>query len=86
VDYRGPWKGINHRLGEFARRIVKEERVSAMHGWRHRFITLCRRHGVDSELRRKITGHAGTGVDEEHYGSAEGLYREICKLPDYDVG
>ena len=85
ADYRGSWKAANNRLGEFTRNIVREERVSAMHGWRHRFITLCRRRGVDSELRRKITGHVGNSVDEDHYGAAEGLYREICKLPNYDL-
>lgn len=75
-----------NRLGEFARDLVREDRVAANHGWRHRFIKLCRRNGVDVELRRKITGHAGHGVDEEDYGGPaemQALYREVCKLPAY---
>ncbi|KAB2942547.1 MAG: tyrosine-type recombinase/integrase [Hyphomicrobium sp.] len=81
TDCAGRLQSIVNRLGEFARSIVREDRVTALHGWRHRFITLARRHGMDLELRRKITGHAGDGVDEEDYGDVEGLYREICKLP-----
>lgn len=84
-DFAGQLQSTINRLGEFARELVRENRVTALHGWRHRFITLCRRHGVDLELRRKITGHTGEGVDEEDYGDVEGLYREICKLPHYRV-
>ncbi len=77
-----------NRLGEFARDLVRENRVAANHGWRHRFVKLSRRHAIDFELRRKITGHAGQGVDEEDYGGPaemKALYREICKLPRYPV-
>ncbi|MEI9901006.1 MAG: tyrosine-type recombinase/integrase [Hyphomicrobium sp.] len=85
TDCAGQLQSTINRLGEFARALVRENRVTALHGWRHRFITLSRRHGVDLELRRKITGHAGEGVDEEDYGDVEGLYREICKLPRYSI-
>ena len=84
-DCAGQLQSTINRLGEFAREIVREEQVSALHGWRHRFITLARKHGMDLELRRMITGHAGDGVDEEDYGDVEGLYREICKLPRYAI-
>src|SRR5262245_52768039 len=39
-------------------------------GWRHTFISLSPRHGLDQEKRRMITGHAGEGVDEHTLRSA----------------
>lgn len=85
-EVRGRLSGVKNRVSEFVRSIVKDKRIRPNHAWRHRLITLCRRHGVDQELRRMITGHAGEGVDEEDYGEPEGLYREICKLPRYELG
>lgn len=85
-EVRGRLNGVKNRISEFVRSIVSDERVRPNHAWRHRLITLSRRHGVDQELRRMITGHAGEGVDEEDYGEPEGLYREICKLPHYNLG
>ena len=83
--WRGPWQAVKNRLQEFAREVVTDPRVQPNHGWRHRFITVCRKHAVDQEFRRMITGHKGEGVDEESYGDPAGLYREICKLPRYAV-
>jgi integrase len=84
--WRGPWHAIKNRVGEFVREVVSDPQVQPNHGWRHRFITLCREHGVDQEIRRMITGHKGEGVDEVSYGDPAGLYREICKLPRYRIG
>jgi integrase len=84
-DYRGPWRGIKNRIGEFARGIVRRDGLAPCHGWRHHFITRAREHGVDAEKRRQITGHRGHGVDETTYGKPAGLYREICKLPAYEL-
>jgi integrase len=79
----GPLNGVTNRVSEFVRLHVSDTRIRPNHAWRHRLITLSRRHGIDQELRRMITGHAGEGVDEQDYGDPEGLYREICKLPAY---
>jgi len=81
----GSMAGVKNRLQEFAREVVTDRRVQPNHGWRHRFITLCRQHGVDREITRMITGHEGEGVDEEGYGDPAGRYREICKLPRYTI-
>jgi integrase len=81
--WRGPWQAVKNRVGEFARQVISDPQVKPSHGWRHRFVTLCREHGVDQEIRRMITGHKGEGVDEVVYGDPAGLYREICKLPRY---
>jgi integrase len=82
-DPIGALRTVKNRVAEFARGTVSDKRVAPNHGWRHRFISLSRRHGLDQEKRRMITGHAGEGVDEDTYGDPEGLYEEICKLPQF---
>lgn len=84
-EVSGAWNAAKNRLQEFARQIITDLNVKPNHGWRHRFITLGRRHGMSQEIRRMITGHRGEGIDEQDYGDPEGLYREICKLPAYKV-
>ena len=83
--WKGPWQAVKNRLGELAREVVPDPGVQPNHGWRHRFITQAREHGIDPELRRMITGHRGEGIDERTYGRPAGLYREVCKLPRYGV-
>ncbi|WP_417811952.1 DUF6538 domain-containing protein [Thalassospira alkalitolerans] len=84
-EIRGSWNSAKNRLREFARQVVTDPAVKPNHGWRHRFITVARECGMAQELRRMITGHTGTGVDEREYGDPAGLYREICKFPTYKV-
>jgi integrase len=83
--WRGPWHAAKNRVTKFVREVVSDPQVQPNHGWRHRFITQCREHGVDQEIRRMITGHKGEGVDEVSYGDPAGLYREVCKLPSYQI-
>lgn len=85
ADVQGKLRTLKNRLAEFARAIVRDERVAPNHGWRHRFITMCRKYRLDPEKRRMITGHAGEGVDERVYGDPAGLYAELCKLPRYEL-
>ena len=85
-DVLGPLTGVKNRVREFVRLTVSDPNVQPNHAWRHLFITRCRAAGVDHELRRMITGHSGEGVDEKVYGDPAGLYREICKLPRFEVG
>jgi len=84
-EVKGKLRTLKNRLAEFVRAIVADKRVAPNHGWRHRFITLSRKHGLDQEKRRMITGHAGESVDERVYGDPAGLYVEVCKLPCYDI-
>jgi len=84
-DVLGPVSGVKNRVREFVRQFVTDPNVQPNHAWRHLFITRCRTAGVDQELRRMITGHSGQGVDEKVYGDPAGLYREICKLPRFQV-
>ncbi|MDR3498111.1 MAG: tyrosine-type recombinase/integrase [Parvibaculum sp.] len=59
---------------------ITDKRVQPNHGWRHRFVTIAREVGMDSEKREYILGHALPGMSEE-YGDMRGLHREILKLP-----
>ncbi|WP_257167543.1 site-specific integrase [Bradyrhizobium sp. SRS-191] len=85
-EVRGRLNGVKNRVSEFVRSIVNDERIRPNHAWRHRFVTLSRKYDISQELRRMILAQGGKGVDEAVYGEPEGLYREICKLPRYDVG
>jgi hypothetical protein len=85
AEAKGRLNGVENRVSEYVRTIVCDPRVRPNHAWRYRLVTLARRHDIDQELRRMITGHAGKGVDEQVYGEPEGLYREICKLPFYGL-
>ncbi|HVV40380.1 MAG TPA: DUF6538 domain-containing protein [Nitrobacter sp.] len=84
-EVQGKLRTLKNRLAEFGRAIVSDKRVAPNHGWRHRFITMCRKYRLDPEKRRMITGHAGKGIDERVYGDPAGLYAEVCKLPRYLV-
>lgn len=61
---------------------ISDPRVAPSHAWRHRFKTLCRRHGVSSDIGDALTGHTARTVADT-YGAFEvsALYRELCKLP-----
>lgn len=61
---------------------IRDPRLAPSHAWRHRFKTLCRRHGVSSDIGDALTGHSARTVADT-YGAFEvtALYRELCKLP-----
>ena len=82
---RGSVKGVTNRLRDFIRLHVSDENVDPNHGWRHLFVTNRREVGVSEELRGMITGHTGKTVAAREYGGPAGLYREICKLPRFEV-
>jgi len=84
-DVLGPLQGVKNRVTEFVRQHVTDRRVQPNHGWRHLFIYNARAVGIDAELRNMITGHRGQTVAAREYGGPAGLYREICKLPRFQV-
>jgi integrase len=70
-------------LGRWVRGLgLTDERLSPNHSWRHRFKTLCRRHGLAIDIANAITGHLRKTV-ADGYGEfpPEALYREIEKIP-----
>lgn len=82
-----PSKTVAGRLAEWVRKIgVTDPKVQPNHGWRHLFMTLCRTHDVGEEARYFIVGHTKRDTGQ-HYGeaSATGLYREISKLPAFEM-
>ncbi|WGR93507.1 hypothetical protein MTX26_27735 [Bradyrhizobium sp. ISRA443] len=85
AEVQGKLRALKNRLGEFVRGIVSDKRVAPNYGWRHRFSTKSRKHGLDQEKRRMITDHAGERVDERVYGDPAGLYAEVCKLRRYQI-
>jgi integrase len=73
---------VGQRVANWIRRNVgiADPRLQPNHGWRHRFATLCREHGIHPEYREVIAGRSKKKQGEE-YGEAAGLRREIEKLP-----
>lgn len=45
---------------------IKDPRKVAAHSWRHRFVTLCREHGVPADASKAITGHAAVDVGDRY--------------------
>lgn len=82
-----PSKAPAKALCKWVRDIgVDDPKVQPNHGWRHLFMTLCRTYDVGEEARYFMVGHTKRDTGQ-HYGeaSASGLYREILKLPAFNV-
>ncbi|TPP09790.1 DUF6538 domain-containing protein [Rhizobium glycinendophyticum] len=63
-----------------------DPRTQPNHGWRHRVKTISRDVDIPREYIDRIQGHKD-GTASTGYGEAtmKALYREICKLPRYEV-
>ncbi len=85
-------KSLSEKVGQKVRDMVREVGITPAdveqpnHAWRHRFKTLSRKYGLDSEAAHHIQGHA-TETDGQDYGSwpVERLAAEIEKLRRYPV-
>ncbi|PZX38975.1 hypothetical protein LY56_02984 [Roseinatronobacter thiooxidans] len=81
-------KNAGKKIGQWVRGVagVTDLRVWPNHGWRHRFKTLARDFDIDTEYSNAITGHEDGRVSTD-YGetTVKALWREIQKLPHYDV-
>jgi integrase len=73
------------RIGKWVKACVglDDPRISPSHSWRHRFKTLCRRHGIGVDFHDALTGHAKAN-EGATYGEfpLDALARELEKLPD----
>lgn len=80
-------KKVGQHLADWVRELgVDDQNVRPNHGWRHRFTTLARRHGMAEEIRYAILGHVR--ADEGfQYGDMPiaAVAREIAKLPSYPI-
>jgi integrase len=81
------------KVGEHLARWVRSDEIGITdkelkpnHGWRHRFKTLSRKHGLDPAARDYMQGHAPATVGED-YGdwTPDALLLEISKLPTINV-
>jgi len=77
---------VAERLAEWVRGLKIDARVAPNHGWRHRFSSVARYVGMPEDIRNALQGHAAAKV-ADRYGDTwpEVAYREIAKIPAYDV-
>lgn len=72
------------KLAKWVRGLGITEVESPNHGWRHRFKTLARVHGMNAEARDRLQGHAVRSESEAYGGwPAAALRAEVEKLPGY---
>lgn len=75
-----------NRMALFVRQVVKDNKVSPNHGWRHAFKTVCREVGIADTVSDAITGHSPDNI-----GGAYGdvtlptIAAAIAKFPRYAV-
>ena len=82
----GPLKTLQNDLAEFAREVVKRKDVAPNHGWRHTFISVCRKVGIYPETQRAFHDHAGETVSEKEYGEFyPAMVEALKKIPRYEV-
>ena len=81
------YEQMGSKLAKWVRELGVTEVQSPNHGWRHRFKTLARKVGMDSEARDAIQGHAPK-TEGQAYGEwpLDALRAEVEKLPRYAVG
>ncbi|WP_169741573.1 DUF6538 domain-containing protein [Beijerinckia mobilis] len=87
-----PAKKLGERLSAWVRSLSAEcpsladPRLQPNHGWRHRFVGLRRRYGLDHELAEYLIGHVLPGMGNVYGGQhVEGLKREVDKLPRFEI-
>ena len=87
-DPRKRSESVAKKVGKWVRNVVGVEdvRVAPNHGWRHRFKTIADDVDIPPKYSDAIQGHRD-GKASSGYGerTAKALYREIQKMPRYDV-
>lgn len=88
-DAGAHFRKAGERLAEWIRSDavgIKDENVAPNHGWRHRFSSLARHVDMHIDVQNIVQGHAGDKVASD-YGDAwvKTAYREIMKIPRYDI-
>lgn len=77
-------KRAANKMSKFVRGKVgiADTTIGPTHSWRHSFVTEARDHGVETELREAIIGHAAKGI-AGRYGrrTVAAMRRELDKLP-----
>jgi len=83
------FRKAGERLADWVRSAVvgvTDDKVAPNRGWRHRFSSLARHVDMHVDVQNIVQGHAGDKVASD-YGDAwiETAYREIMKIPRYDL-
>ena len=85
-DIRGVWRAVKNRLTDFAREVVKDEKVAPNHGWRHTFKTVGREAGIEDSVLDAICGHAPKTVGGAYGGvSLAAQKRAFERFPRFEV-
>jgi integrase len=86
-DANPHYQKVGERLAEWVRGLGIADEVAPNHGWRHRFSSLAMAVGMDERIQNIIQGHAPAN-EARKYGDLwpRTAYREIQKLPRYEVG
>jgi integrase len=86
-DANPHYQKVGERLAEWVRDLGIRDEVAPNHGWRHRFSTVALDVGMDERIRNIIQGHSPVN-EARKYGDLwpRTAYREIQKLPRYEVG
>lgn len=79
---------VRGKVSDWVREVagITDPRVQPNHAWRHRFKTVARDVDISQRYMDAIQGHED-GSASADYGenTLKALYREILKLPKYDV-
>lgn len=81
-------QSVSGKVSEWVRKVagVTDSRVQPTHGWRHRFKVMAGKAGIPPEYADMIQGHSRGDAAAVYRGQDTGtLYREILKLPRYEV-
>ncbi|TCR81535.1 DUF6538 domain-containing protein [Rhizobium sp. BK376] len=79
---------VRGKVGDWVRDTVgvKDKRVQPNHAWRHRFKTIARDVDIAQRYMDAIQGHEdGSASSDYGENTMKALYREIAKLPRYDI-
>ncbi|RRN76003.1 DUF6538 domain-containing protein [Agrobacterium deltaense] len=79
---------VRGKVSDWVRDFVKitDERVQPNHAWRHRFKTVARDVDIAQEYMDVIQGHEdGRAASDYGETTVKAMYREICKLPRYNI-
>jgi integrase len=86
-NYRGPAVGTRDRLAAWVRSLgITDPNIQPNHAWRHTFLTLAARIGIEQRMRDAIAGHAPrTEADKYVHPSVEAMAEAIKQFPRYTV-
>ncbi|WEX77960.1 integrase [Sinorhizobium numidicum] len=79
---------VRGKVSDWVRDVAKitDRRVQPNHAWRHRFKTVARDVDIAPRYMDAIQGHEdGSASSDYGENTMKALYREILKLPKYDV-